>query len=127
MKILLDTHVWLWALVKPEKLELSAKNIITARENALYLSIASVWEIGIKVKIGKLTLPESLETFIMTRVDIWGMYLLDININHVIKASQLPLHHKDPFDRILIAQSQVENIPILTIDKMFNNYDVNLI
>jgi len=127
LNILLDTQCWLWALSEPEKLNNTAQNLIADETNRLYLSVASVWEIGIKVKIGKLSLPEAFEDFIASRFRQFDITSLNITVYHAIVASNLPLHHKDPFDRMLIAQAKAEDLPILTTDNMFKLYDVSLI
>ncbi len=124
MRFLLDTHCWLWWLFEPEKLSDTAQATIRNKNNQLYLSVASIWEIGIKVKIGKLNIPQALEIFIPQQMQADGLEALLITPDHAMKAANLPLHHKDPFDRMLIAQTQLENIILLTNDSAFSLYNV---
>lgn len=127
MKILLDTHCWLWWLLEPEKLSKIAIDTISSRQNELYLSVASIWEMGIKFKLGKLNLPVSPEVLIPQQMEIDNIFPLLISVDHAITASTLPLYHKDPFDRMLIGQSQLESIKILTNDSVFSSYDVDIL
>jgi PIN domain nuclease of toxin-antitoxin system len=102
------------------QLSQTVRDIIADSDNTLYLSVASSWEIIIKFNTGKLPLPEPPTQFIRFES-------LAINLPHVLQINTLPDHHKDPFDRILIAQAQVENIPILTVDRMIVEYPVQTI
>ncbi|MGK7878229.1 MAG: type II toxin-antitoxin system VapC family toxin [Xenococcaceae cyanobacterium] len=124
MRLLLDTHCWLWWLVEPERLSETAREAITAFDNELWLSVASIWEIGIKVKAGKLKLPQAPENLIPQQMQVDRLLALSITASHALKAAALPLHHKDPFDRMLIAQTQLEKIAILTNDTVFASYNV---
>ena len=127
MKVLLDTHCWLWWLAEPEKLSDKVIGIIGSPDNEIFISSASSWEIAIKYASGKLPLPEKPEHYVMSRLQRDGFMTLKIEHLHALKAGALPLHHNDPFDRMLIAQAQVEKIPIITSDKKFSMYDVELI
>ncbi|MTF39356.1 type II toxin-antitoxin system VapC family toxin [Cyanobacterium aponinum] len=127
MKILLDTHCWLWWLVEPEKLSQTAIATIQNNQNKLYLSVASIWEIGIKYKLGKLDLPISPEILIPQQMQIDKISSLSISVAHALNASILPSYHKDPFDRMLIAQSQLESMTIISNDSMFNSYNVQVL
>ncbi|WPF88378.1 type II toxin-antitoxin system VapC family toxin [Cyanobacterium aponinum AL20118] len=127
MNILLDTHCWLWWLVEPEKLSQTAIATIQNNQNKLYLSVASIWEIGIKYKLGKLDLPISPEILIPQQMQIDKISSLSISVAHALNASILPSYHKDPFDRMLIAQSQLESITIISNDSMFNSYNVQVL
>ena len=124
MKLLLDTHCWLWWLFEPEKLSPTATQTILDSKNELWLSVASIWEIGIKFKIGKLNLPLSPEILIPQQMQRDDISALSITPAHALQASNLTLHHRDPFDRMLIAQSQLETMSILTNDNAFNSYPV---
>ena len=124
MRLLLDTHCWLWWLVEPERLSQTALEAIIALDNELWLSVASIWEIGIKYKASKLKLPQTPEILIPQQIHIDGINTLSIKASHALKAASLPLHHKDPFDRMLIAQTQLEKIVILTNDIAFTYYDI---
>ncbi|MBD2394799.1 type II toxin-antitoxin system VapC family toxin [Cyanobacterium aponinum UTEX 3222] len=127
MNILLDTHCWLWWLVEPEKLSQTAIATIQNNQNKLYLSVASIWEIGIKYKLGKLDLPISPEILIPQQMQIDKISSLSISVAHALNASILPSYHKDPFDRMLIAQSQLESMTIISNDSMFNSYNVQVL
>jgi PIN domain nuclease of toxin-antitoxin system len=128
VKILIDTHCWLWWFAQPERLSDEAIACIVDEVNEVWFSVASVWEMGIKVAIGKLPLPEQLDSYISNRMVQLGARSLDISVNHALKAGTLPLHHRDPFDRMLIAQAQVENMTIVTADNMFVQYqDVSIL
>ncbi|PHV62792.1 type II toxin-antitoxin system VapC family toxin [Cyanobacterium aponinum UTEX 3222] len=127
MKILLDTHAFIWWNLTPEKLSLNGLNLIEDKENIIYLSIASVWEMQIKISINKLHFDNPLSQIITKQRNINNLQILSIELEHIWELKNLPLHHKDPFDRILIAQAMIEKIPILTIDSIFHNYSINTI
>ncbi len=127
MKLLLDTQCWLWWFAQPERLNEEAITHIVDENNELWLSIASIWEIGIKVAIGKLPLPDPLDSYISSRMAQLGMRSLEITASHALQAAALPLHHRDPFDRMLIAQAQIEEMRLVSSDSMFNKYDISLL
>ncbi len=127
MNVLLDTHAFLWWVVDDPQLSNTAKAIIADQSNAIYVSVISAWEIIIKERIGKLILPEPPETYIPSRLASNQFISLNVQIQHVLQIAALPDHHRDPFDRLLIAQSQVENIPLLTVDHQIRQYSVNVI
>jgi len=127
MKYLLDTHVLLWWIIDSNKLSEKARELIEKGINELYWSAASSWEIAIKNELGKLPLPEQPSEFIESELKKNRIDSLNINNYHAYKAGKLPLHHKDPFDRIIIAQSQLDNLPLISADKVFNSYDVKVI
>jgi len=127
MKILLDTQCWLWWIAAPERLSPGARRRIADKRNTVYLSAASSWEITIKYSIGKLPLPEPPLQFIPKRLARDAIAALPIEIIHTLYVANIPQHHKDPFDRILISQSILEDIPIMTVDKQFKLYEVNVI
>ncbi|WPF90062.1 type II toxin-antitoxin system VapC family toxin [Cyanobacterium aponinum AL20118] len=127
MKILLDTHAFIWWNLTPEKLSLNGLNLIEDKKNIIYLSIASVWEMQIKISINKLHFDNPLSQIITKQRNINNFQILSIELEHIWELKNLPLHHKDPFDRILIAQAIIEKIPILTIDSIFQNYSINTI
>jgi PIN domain nuclease of toxin-antitoxin system len=118
----MDTHCWLWWFAQLERLSEEAIASLVDEANEVWLSVASVWEIGIKVAIGKLPLPEPVDSYISSRMVQLGARSLDISVNHALQAAALPLHHRDPFDRMLIAQAQLENMTIVTADRMFSEY-----
>jgi len=129
MKALLDTCTFLW-LTTEDCDRLSRKTIDTFpdEDNEIYFSLVSAaWEISIKVSIGKLYLTIPVREFLSRQIELNGLIVLPITLEHVIKVSELPFHHKDPFDRLLIAQSMVEYIPILSSDSVFEQYGIRMI
>ncbi len=127
MKILLDTHCWLWWITTPEKLGRESQQLIMDGHNDIFLSAASSWEIAIKYALAKLPLPEDPEKFIPPRLVRDAIKPLPINHTHALHVASLPRHHRDPFDRLLISQAQMERLPIMTVDKQFKDYDVECI
>ena len=127
MNYLLDTHTFLWLISEPEKLSPKAKDIIKKPDNALFLSSASGWEVVIKTQIGKLFLPEQPDIYIPKQMELNSIELLAITMKHALNIFNLPYIHKDPFDRILISQSIIENIPIITSDTLITKYNVNIV
>jgi PIN domain nuclease of toxin-antitoxin system len=124
MKVLLDTHAFLWFVNDDPQLSLAAKTLMES-EVDLLLSVASLWEISIKVGIGKLDLPKLFDVFIPEQLELNEIELLPIELRHLTPLTSLPLHHRDPFDRLLISQSLVEEWTILSADKIFDRYAVN--
>jgi PIN domain nuclease of toxin-antitoxin system len=124
MSILFDTHALLWLVNGSALLSENAKSLFSEPQNDFYLSLASVWEMAIKIKIGKLHVPSPLKQFISEQLPLNGIKILNIKLEHVIEVADLPLHHRDPFDRLIIAQGLVENLPIITVDKIFDDYGV---
>jgi PIN domain nuclease of toxin-antitoxin system len=126
MKVLLDTHTFLWAIAEDGKLSRRAQQIYTG-PNDLWLSVASVWEILIKVRAGQLPLPKPSGPYLLKELAKNRIEVLPIALDHVLGAESLPLHHRDPFDRMLIAQSIEEGWPIVTADPLLERYPVNVI
>ena len=127
MKILLDTQCWLWMVLSPDRLSASARALVETGDNELYLSAASAWEIAIKHSLGKLRLPEPPTRYVPSRLDVMQTQTLPIEHSHALHVATLPPHHRDPFDRLLIAQAQLEELPILTADPVFARYEVTTI
>ena len=127
MRVLLDTHTFLWFIWADAQLSQTARNSIEDMQNQKYLSIASLWEIVIKVRLGKLNLLESLPDFFSHYVDDYGFIVLPVERNHLLTLATLPLQHRDPFDRILIAQSIQEGMPLLSADHIMDSYPVSRI
>jgi PIN domain nuclease of toxin-antitoxin system len=100
---------------------------ISDNTNEVWLSVASVWEMGIKVSIGKLPLPEKIDDYISTRMTRLGAKSLEITTAHALRVAALPLHHRDPFDRMLIAQAQTEKMILVSADSVFHRYEVALL
>ena len=125
MTFLLDTSILLWAVAEPHKLNARARQLLSARASLLYLSSASAWEIAIKYSIGTLKLPADPATFIPTVIQRMSLHNLDIALVHAVEAARLPQHHRDPFDRMLLAQAKIESLTLLTADSIFRKYDVH--
>ena len=116
MRLLLDTHVFLWMDVDPDKLSGSARDACGDPENSLCLSVVSAWEIQIKRQLGRLTLNVPLKEMVQVQQATNGLELLAVELHHIHALDQLPLHHNDPFDRLLAAQAQVEGAVLVTAD-----------
>lgn len=127
MTYLLDTHVWLWMLTAPEKISQHARSVIEDGRSRLLLSAASSWEISIKYAIGRLPLPQPPKNYVPDRMRLSGVEGLSIEHSHALHLSHLEFHHRDPFDRMLVAQAQVERIPVITTDPVFDRYDVEVL
>jgi PIN domain nuclease of toxin-antitoxin system len=128
VKLLMDTQCWLWWFAQPERLSEEAIAHIADEANELWFSVASIWEVGIKVAIGKLPLPEPIDRYISSRMVQLGARSLEITATHALRAAALPLHHRDPFDRMLIAQAQLEDMTLVSADAMFKQYsDVSIL
>ncbi len=121
---LLDTAIFLWSLANPDKLNRKAVALLEDMQQSLFLSPASSWEISIKWASGKLKLPEAPSAYVTKRLSWHGIRSLPITHLHALTAGELPRHHSDPFDRMLIAQAQSENLVVLTSDPVFRSYEV---
>jgi PIN domain nuclease of toxin-antitoxin system len=124
MKLLLDTHTFIWFIMGSPNLSPDARALIEDLANEKLLSVASLWEIAIKLSIGKLTLSAPFDVLIPQQLSLNGFELLNIEIDHASVVATLPFHHRDPFDRLLIAQAMVENMPVVSIDAIFDAYPV---
>ncbi len=126
MKILLDTHVFLWLRNDPKQI---SEQVLTAyydTNNEVFLSIASIWEMQIKSQLGKLELKLPLTELIEEQVLNNSLQILPIEIEHIFALAGLPFYHKDPFDRLILVQSKLEKLNLASADTVFSNYDVNL-
>jgi PIN domain nuclease of toxin-antitoxin system len=123
MQALIDTHTFLWFVAGSDELSHSAKRLILDGNNAVFISIASLWEISIKTALGKLQIGGEYASVIddVTNND---MTILPINFHHTVIQNQLPFHHRDPFDRIILAQALAENMPLISKDSVFDSYFV---
>ena len=124
MKYLLDTHTLLWIVNDNPRLSKKAKNEYLNSENLIFFSIASLWEMTIKISLKKLTIEEPLNEFIFTHIRGNDIKFLKIEIPHIFSLENLDYHHRDPFDRLIIAQCIHENITILSSDKVFDLYPI---
>jgi PIN domain nuclease of toxin-antitoxin system len=127
MKYLLDTMVWLWSVGPSERIGAAGLEILASAEEEIYFSAASSWEIAIKTKLGKFRLPEVPGRYVPKRMAEQGIRSLPINQSHSLRVYDLPLHHFDPFDRMIIAQAMVEGMVILTSDGAFRKYPVEVV
>jgi PIN domain nuclease of toxin-antitoxin system len=127
VKVLLDTHAFLWAITDNPQLSDKARRMFTSSDNELLLSAASVWEILVKVQIGRLPLPKPAGDYLERQLAKNSITVLPIQLRHVLRLERLPLHHRDPFDRLLIAQSLEEELPVLTADPLMKNYSAMLL
>ena len=127
MKILLDTHALLWLIDGDSRLSEEAKERFLDSGNALFFSAASLWEISIKLSLGKLELAQDWTRIIRGEMAANQIQWLPIEVNHCAELSRLPFLHRDPFDRILVAQSQLEKLPIVTRDPQIARYSVEVI
>jgi len=128
LKVLVDTHVFLWwASERGARVSERARTLLSDVSTEVAFSIASVWELTLKVGAGKIELPGAIEHYLPDRLRQHGFELLPIGLDHVFRAGSLPRIHGDPFDRILVAQAQIEGIPILTADPAIGRYDVETI
>jgi PIN domain nuclease of toxin-antitoxin system len=125
MRLLLDTHVLLWFVWNHPNLSATGRTLMTDPNNMLFLSAASIWEIAIKVGIGKLTLADPYDVFMNQAISTTGLTLVPIEVRHATVLTALPSHHGDPFDRMMIAQAIVEKMPMLSADAVFDAYGVN--
>ena len=125
MRYLLDTNALLWFLAGDEKLSGRAQQLIDNPSNEKFLSIVSLWEIAIKTGLGKLDLDKPFEQVFPERLDFNRIRILDIRVDSLVKLTTLPFHHRDPFDRLIIAQGLVEKLPIISVDRVFDAYGIN--
>ena len=127
MRSLIDTHALLWWLRNDPRLSPRANAVLTDPASDLLFSVAGAWEIAIKCALGQLQLSIDPATYVTTQLQINGIEPLVIELNHALAVYSLPLHHKDPFDRLLIAQAMVEHLPIITADPQIARYGVEII
>lgn len=127
MRALLDTHTFLWWITDDPRLSARAREVIAGGDNALFVSAASGWEIAIKARLGRLQLPDNVESFILEQLSRNAFSSLPIQLSHALHVYSLPDIHRDPFDRILVAQGQLEKLPIVTADPQIGQYPVEII
>ena len=127
MRILLDTHAFLWWNAADSRLSKKALRLLADPANTLLLSVVSAWELVVKTQARKLRLPEPPSVYVPTRLAHYAMEALPLSLAHVLAAESLPLLHRDPFDRLLVAQAASEGVPILTIDPDIGRYSVKVV
>lgn len=123
-RALLDTHAFIWFISGSDRLSGRARELIADRQNALLISSVSLWEIAIKYGLGKLTLQRPFEQLIPDQLRQHEIKILDIEPQHLAALLRLPSHHRDPFDRLIIAQAVTESLPIISVDPLFDSYGV---
>ncbi|MBA2495462.1 MAG: type II toxin-antitoxin system VapC family toxin [Acidobacteria bacterium] len=126
MLLLLDTHILIWFLEGNKLLSKSRRQIISNPQNDVFVSIASLWETAIKISVGKLTLKQPLAN-VIKQIIVQDIEILPIMPEHTLQVSTLPFHHRDPFDRLIIAQAQIENLMIISDDSNFGSYGIKLL
>lgn len=124
MRVLIDTHVLLWAALDPAKLSARSRSLLSSLDTEVVVSAASAWEIATKVRIGKLPGADAFAAEFSSRIKQLGFLALPITIEHAQRAGLLPGAHKDPFDRMLIAQAQAENISLVSNERIFDGYGI---
>jgi len=127
LRVLLDTHVFLWAINDPGRLSSRMTATIQDPGNEILVSLASAWEIAIKVGIGKFPMPSPLAAYLQRQMAQHGFALLPIQFSHLAMLEKLPLHHRDPFDRLLVAQAIDEGATLITVDSQLKRYRVRTI
>src|SRR5437868_8991546 len=125
MRILIDTHVLLWGIQDESRVSRHVRSLLPVAD--VWISVASLWEIMAKVQIGKLTLPKPVGTYLASKLTENGVSVLPITFDHVRRLEEIPLHHRDPFDRILVAPRLAESLPLVTADPQFQKYSITII
>ena len=124
MKLLVDTHCWLWLQAQPERFSDPLRLRLEDPETEVLLSAASAWEIAIKYALGKLPLPAPPHEYVPSRMQISATTPLPVVHAHALRVAALPAHHRDPFDRLIVAQAQLESLPVLTADPQLRAYEI---
>ena len=127
MRALLDTNSFLWFITGSDKLSSKAQHFISDVNNDLALSVSGLWEIAIKISLGKLELTRPFEQLIYEQLRENAIDVLPIEISHLTRLITLPFHHRDPFDRLLIAQAIAEELPVISADTIFQDYGIEII
>ena len=126
MRLLLDTHTFLWLVDGDQRLSSTAAKLIADQHNELILSVASIWELAIKSSLGKIVLRDPLDVFVITWTNSYQIQVQAVLAKHAIAVATLPFHHSDPFDRLLIAQAMTENLTLLSSDRRLHDYGVQI-
>jgi len=127
VKVLLDTQTWLWLQDRVGRFSYPTLEILQDPETDRILSMASVWEVSIKFALGKVRLPEAPDRYVPDRLALSMTRILPIELRHALHVAQIPPHHRDPFDRMLVAQALIERMPVLTADRRFTAYGVEVL
>jgi PIN domain nuclease of toxin-antitoxin system len=127
LKLLLDTHTFLWGLEDSPRLSAAARDALGSAENDLLLSVASAWEMSIKAGLGQLDLSGDIHGFLTEQIRLWRIELLPVTLRHATAVRDLPQHHRDPFDRMLVVQAVAEEAVLVTDDERLSRYDVEVL
>jgi PIN domain nuclease of toxin-antitoxin system len=127
LRLLLDTNALLWVLLDDPSLSKGSRAVLTDNDSTTYVSAASLWEIAIKQSIGKLKLPGSGARWLIPTIEAANIELLSVTPEHAVQVAELPWHHRDPFDRLIIAQAMSENLIVVTRDGSFSQYGLKTI
>ena len=127
MKLLLDTHAFLWWVEGTPAFGRRGKAAVSNPENEILLSVASCWELAIKLSLGKIRLAKSLDRFILEQLSLNGFSLLDVQFRHVVRVADLPFRHRDPFDRLIAAQALEDDLALVSSDRVFRKYGVDVV
>lgn len=127
MKLLSDTHSFIWSFSNTKKLSPTAAQTFKNPANQIFLSVASIWEMQIKIALGKMVFNDTLENILSEQQTVNGIQILPVQLSHALYLENLPPHHKDPFDRLLISQAIVENMTLVSADSNFSKYQINLL
>jgi len=127
VRYLLDTGVWLWINSEPQRLSPQAQNVFRDLGQEIFLSAASAWEIAIKFESGKLRLPEPPATYVVRRMADQGVRPIAVSHPHTLAVASLPPHHRDPVDRLLVVQANLEDMVLISADRIFQKYSVQLL
>ena len=127
MRVLVDTHTFIWDLLDDRRSSRLARQLLKSNQHELVFSLVSLWEMAVKIKIGKLNTIGSSVAYIRDEMNAYGMELLPIRYEHILQLEMLPSHHSDPFDRLLVAQAIAESLPILTDDAKIREYPVKVV
>jgi len=127
VRLLIDTQCWLWMHLAPERFSQKTRRLLRRRETDVLLSVASIWEIAIKHGLGKLRLPEPVERWVPSRIQLGQTAIVAIEVPHALRVATLPPLHRDPFDRLIVAQALVEGVPLVTADPALGDYGIDVV
>ena len=127
MRLLLDTNALIWAVLRPWQLSQRALDAISDGDNAVFMSVVNAWEVAIKASLGKLVVPDDIEARIRRGCADSRFGILPVELRHAFEVRKLPLHHKDPFDRLLVAQARIEGLTLVSIDRQLHAYNLDVL
>jgi PIN domain nuclease of toxin-antitoxin system len=127
VRLLLDTQCWLWMHLSPERFSEKTRRLLRRRDTDVLLSVASIWEMAIKSGLGKLRVPEPIERWVPSRIQVGQTTVVAIEVPHALRVATLPPLHRDPFDRLIVAQALVEELPVLSADPALDGYGIEVL